>query len=78
LHVVDRIQLLFAQASSIDIQLGRLTPTPEFPRGGSLRSKFHRLCAFAPLRAMGFLIQATVLAKAQRRKGETLVWDHLS
>jgi len=27
------------------------------------------LCAFAPLREMGFLIQAAVLAKAQRRKG---------
>jgi hypothetical protein len=25
--------------------------------------------AFAPLREMGFLIQAAVLAKAQRRKG---------
>jgi hypothetical protein len=28
-----------------------------------------RLCAFAPLREMGLLIQAAVLAKAQRRKG---------
>jgi hypothetical protein len=28
-----------------------------------------RLCAFAPLREIGFLIQAAVLAKAQRRKG---------
>jgi hypothetical protein len=53
----------------IDIQLGRLTPMPEFPRSGSLRSKFHRLSAFASLRAMGFLIQATVHAKAPRRKG---------
>jgi hypothetical protein len=36
-----------------------------------LRNKKLRLCAFAPLREMGFLIQAVVLAKAQRRKGET-------
>jgi len=28
-----------------------------------------RLCAFAPVREMGLLIQAAVLAKAQRRKG---------
>jgi hypothetical protein len=28
-----------------------------------------RLCAFAPLRELGLLIQAAVLAKAQRRKG---------
>jgi hypothetical protein len=35
----------------------------------SLRNKWRRLRAFAPLRAMGFLIQAAVLAKAQRRKG---------
>jgi hypothetical protein len=27
------------------------------------------LCAFAPLRELGFLLQAAVLAKAQRRKG---------
>jgi hypothetical protein len=32
----------------------------------SLKNKFHYLCAFAPLRAMVFLIQAAVLAKAQR------------
>jgi hypothetical protein len=28
-----------------------------------------RLCAFASLREIGFLVQAAVLAKAQRRKG---------
>jgi hypothetical protein len=27
------------------------------------------LCALAPWREMGFLVQAAVLAKAQRRKG---------
>jgi hypothetical protein len=33
------------------------------------RIKWWRLCVFAPSREMGFLIQAAVLAKAQRRKG---------
>jgi hypothetical protein len=32
-------------------------------------NKVQELCAFAPLREMGFLIRAAVLAKAQRRKG---------
>jgi hypothetical protein len=36
----------------------------------SLRNKYLRLCAFAPLRELGFIIQAAVLAKAQRGKGE--------
>src|SRR5215475_10091301 len=31
--------------------------------------KWPRLCAFAPLREIGFLVQAAVLAKAPRRKG---------
>jgi curved DNA-binding protein CbpA len=35
----------------------------------SLRNKRRRLCAFASWREIGFLIQAAVLAKAQRRKG---------
>jgi hypothetical protein len=35
----------------------------------SLRNKLHNLCVFAPLREMGFLIQAAVLAKAKKRKG---------
>jgi hypothetical protein len=35
----------------------------------SLRNKWRELWAFAPSQEMGFLIQAAVLAKAQRRKG---------
>jgi hypothetical protein len=41
-------------------------------------------CVFAPLREMGLLIQAAVLAKAQRRQGakaakekRPLLWRHL-
>jgi len=54
-------------------QKGRLRPAlflsdSAFPND-LLRNKFRRLCVFAHLRAMAFLIQAAVLAKARMRKG---------
>jgi hypothetical protein len=35
----------------------------------TMRASLRVLCAFAPLREIGFLVWAAVLAKAQRRKG---------
>jgi hypothetical protein len=52
---------------SLTVGLPPLDANPVHPIETS--SKFQRLCVFAPWRAIGFHIQAAILARAQRRKG---------